>query len=774
MKLKFIIRGILAYRYNAARSLLGLTIGLSCFTIILVWAYAHWSFDRFHEGAENIYLIQNTDTVYYETDMVMPFPLAQELRDHIPEMANTATLTMWPDQDKLSADGSTLFVPITSVEPQVFDILDFDIIASNGKPLMQPDAMALSKSLAIKLFGSSDCIGENLLVKDSILAHVGTVYKDFPENSTFKPVALCSYALNEAAFVHCSGWDSNCYVTLCKVPAKADVKKIGQLITQLLHQEHDKHDLYALSPLTSYHFQPIGEKSIVSHLLMIFFSGLLVLLVSTINYVNLQTAINNKRNKQQAIKRMLGASAFDRVKEALVEIVIYLGLAFLSSIVLSYAILPFIGSVTGLKVLQIVDESTLLLIHLCSAIVIFIVVATYMVLSNAKDVVNGNSLMEQSKKNKLSRGSKVFVVAQFTLAIFIGIAALVMHKQLVFAIESDKGYDSSDLMVVETWDYPFDRHKAAITEYLSSNPNVASFSVCERGFNKLGSRTTGFKRDDWSPEENNFYNVMYRSDEHLLDVVNIPLLAGRFFEPLHFNESKKLVVNETYAIKLGGVNEVINTSLTHAGEDYKIIGVCKDFIFENYYQEIEPLVMLYRTQWICGLMIKSKPGKYAQIAAGLNDLMRSKSDAPFEIDSMEALLSNMYNEEDTQQKLLLLFSILIIVISSLGLVGLTTFIIENSTKEIGIRKVNGATVPEVLLMINVDFIKWVGLAFVLAASLAFVSLNQWLNNFAFRIHLSWWFFIVVGGFALFIALTMVSWQTWRAARRNPVEALRYE
>jgi len=772
-KLKFIIRGIIAYGYNAAISLIGLTIGLSCFTVIIVWAYAHWSFDRFHEDAENIYLVQNTDTLYNETDLVMPFPLAQALRERIPEMASTATITLWPDQYKIRNGETTHYLPITPVEEQIFDILDFDIIAKSGELFANPSGIALSETVAEKLFGSYECIGKTLVVNDSIFGQVGLVYADFPENSSFRPEVVCNYQLNKELFIHCSGWQNHCYATICRVPSNTDLDKVAQLITEMMVTEHEDQDQYALSPLTDYHINPIGEDSKESHLLMVLFSGLLVLVVSCINFVNLQTAINNKRQKQSAIKRMIGASAFDRLKESLQETVIYVFMGCLVSIFVCVTLLPNMSEIVDFDVLKVVSRSELLIINVLIAALVYILLATYMLLIIAKGNLN-QSLLAKTKEGRLNRRSKVFIIAQFALAIFICITTIVMHKQIAFAIESDKGYDSTDLICVETWDYPFEENKVAIIDHLKHDVNVNSFSVCERGFNRLGSRTTGFKKADWSSDENNFYKVMYRCDENLLDVTGIQLITGRFFQPQQFNESTNIVVNETFAKQLGGVDKVVNTTLDNAGREFTIIGVCSDFLFESFYDKIEPLVMLYSKDWICGLLIKTQPGQYAKVAADLNDLMVSKSEAPFSIDPMQQLLSGLYDEEETQQKLLLLFSFLIIIISCLGLIGLTTFIIENSTKEIGIRKVNGAKVSEILLMINRDFIVWVSLAFLIAAPVAYFALNSWLSNFAYRIELSWWIFVVVAILSLLIALLTVSWQSWRAAKRNPIEALRYE
>ncbi|MBS2210007.1 ABC transporter permease [Carboxylicivirga mesophila] len=770
-QLKQTIRGILTNKQNALFSLIGLSIGLSSIIVIIIWALTHLTFDRFHQDAEQIYFIQYTDTLYNETDFVTPFPLAKELRERIAGMEQTATYTYWTDKSRIKADGKEFFIDLTPTEEQMFAILNVDFIGMANGHVLKPTDIALSQSLAQTIFGTVDCVGKTVVLQDSIVSQVGAVYADFPDNSTFKPEALCYYSLSADEFVHCEGWKNWCYVTVAKVPEGANVDELSVQITRLMHDEHEINEVFSLFPLIDYHLQPIGEEAMLKHLFMVFFSGLLVLIVSCVNFINLQTAVYYKRSRQNSIKKMLGVSPGQLIVEVLYESGIYILAALFISLFISYSLLPVISDGLGLNVSEVFSNGQLIAIHGLVAALVFVLVSAYMVIVVIR-TINRTSLIAGATEKKLHKGGQAFVVTQFALAIFIGIAAFSMQKQLSFAIKSDKGYKSDNLMYVETWDYPFDDNKAAIEEYLSQNSKVKAFSVCERSFNTLGSRTTSFTNPEWSEEENDFYKVLYRCDENLFETTQIHLVSGRSFNPAKYNEADNIIINETYAKKLGG--DVVGKTLKAGSKDCRIIGVCKDFQFENFYTTIEPLVIQYREEWICNLLIKTTEGSYSQVANGLQEFMTSRSEAPFTIASMEGLLSELYEEEETQQKLLLLFSALTIIISCLGLFGLTAFIIENKTKAIGIRKVNGATVSQILLMLNRNFALYVIAAFVIACPIAWYAVNKWLENFAYKTEVSWWVFALAGLLALVIALATVSVQSWKAASHNPVEALRYE
>lgn len=770
--LKQAFRNIISLKQHALLIIVGLTIGLSSFTFIAIWTFTHWSFDKFYQNKDQLYLLYSYDSVYNEGDLVMPFPMAPLLRERFPELEHTATYTYWPDNIKIEIGNKVFHEELTPTEEQIFNILEFDFIEKNSQLFASPGDVALSESVALKFFGTTHCIGQNLLIADSITGTVAAVYRDFPQNSTFKPPLLCSYLINPAAFKSCKGWNTYCYYVLTKIPAGVDKDRIRREINEVIKNEQENDLPISFYPLKELHLNHPGEIPLKPNLLLVFFSGLLVLSVSIINFINLLSTGFLKKSPQMGIRKMLGATTRNIVKIAFAEIFLYVLFTLVLTFFITALILPIITQKLGLDFIGILGYGGFAAIHLLIAFIVFLGVSIYPVLFYTRKFRRHESLTTQGKTHRLTNSGKAFLIFQFTIAIFIGIVAFVMQKQLSYAIKTDKGYNAENVLYTECWYYPMAQNKAAIKAYLEQNPNVESFSFAERGFNGLSSRTTSFYPPG-SDEENEKYKAMFRTDENLFETMGVKMVAGRFFEPKKFNEKYNIVINETFARQLGGIDSAMNLPIKN-GYDYHVVGVCQDFLFENFHTAIEPLVIQYNNDWASNILIKTVPGTKRQVADSLDELMKSKSSAPFKIALMSDLVSDLYETEKAQQSLLLLFGFLTLLVSCFGLLGLIIFVAENKTKEIGIRKVNGATIKEIILLLNQDFIKWIFVAFIIATPIAWYAMHSWLENFAYKTNLSWWIFALAGMLALAIALITVSWQSWKAAKRNPVESLRYE
>jgi len=772
-RIKQALRNILALKQNALFNLIGLTLGFSSFTLVSIWAYANVSFDKFHSNYEQIYFVNCIDTSFNDEDLVMPLPMAEFLREKFPELKQTATYHFWPDIYPIKSEDKKFFEKITPADSQIFSILDFNFIQKVGNLFSEPSHLALSESVAIKIFGSPHCVGQKLMISDSINCTVAAVYHDFPENSTLTPAILSSYKTS-SLFMNCTGWNNYCYHTITKIPAHTDIYNLGNKMTKALFEAHEMEEIYSLFPLSKIHLEQPGEKSKTGHLLMIFLSGALVLMVSCINFINLLTAGFLKQNKQSSVKLMLGASKFRLIKGSILESSLYVITALCISILVSFIAEPYLSNQMNLNFLKVFGAAKFLAIHVAVAIVVLLLVSVYPALIYVYRHTCYNSIVNASIKLRQKSADKGFVVFQFAVAIIIGIVAFVMQKQLSHAMHTEKGYDAKDVIIAECWNYPIHNNKAAIKDFLSTNPNVVSYSISERGFNGLGSRTTGFGHPAWTEKQNDKYKVMFRTDENLFKTMGLQLVAGRNFDPEKFNEATNIIVNETYANQLGGVDSCLRLNLKNGDSNYQIIGICNDFLFESFYQSIEPMVILYNTNWTSSVLIKTQANKNSLVMKDFSSFLQTKADDPFEISRHESLISDMYSTEKSQRQLLSIFGVLTIIISCLGLLGLTIFSTENRIKEIGIRKVNGATITEIVSMLNGDFLKWVIVACVIACPVALYLMHKWLQNFAYKTSLSWWIFALAAVSAILIAFLTVSWQTYKAAKRNPVEALRYE
>ncbi|MCT4591014.1 MAG: ABC transporter permease [Carboxylicivirga sp.] len=771
-KLHQTIRNILALRHIALFNVIGLTIGMSSFILIAIWTYTHLSYDKNFEHYNEVYLVQFMDNDSRESDLVVPFQLASYIRGQYPEVESIVTYQAWPDRTKIKAGDKVLFEEINTSESGILNILDFNFISSKNTVFDAVDDMIIAESLANKLYGSIDCVGNRLVLADSLHATIAGVYKDFPANSTFKPTSLCLFELNEDFFKPCTDWNNFCYYSLARIKSKSSITALEEKLNVVFEQDHEFNMTLSFYPLEKLHLNHPGESSMMNHVILVFSSGILVLLVSCLNFVNLLVASFSRRKKQMAVKSFLGATRLNYIIDCWLEIAVYVLFALCCSLVISFQVLPHISQSFQLNPLEMFGLSWFIIMHIVIAVIIAFIVSLY---PSLYYVFKGNSKLVSNINYRTGRPTigKAFIVFQFSIAIVICIAAFVMQRQLSYTSNKDKGYNAEGVIVAECWDYPLQEKKAAISEYLSSNPHVQSFSYTNGGFDGLGSRTTAYNKAGADDNEKELYKVMYKSDEKMFETMQIKMLAGRAFMPEKFNENNNLIINETFANALGGIDSALNVRFK-GGNEVKVIGICNDFLFEDFYTEVEPLIIRYNTNRTYHLLVKTSVDKQMEVQSDISAFLKAQADGPFTIKPMNLLVSEMYQKEASQQKLIFIFGLLTIIVSCLGLLGLTFFIIDNKTKEIGIRKVNGAKILEILAMLNKDFIKWVVIAFVIACPIAWYAMDKWLENFAYKTNLSWWIFALAGIVSLGIALLTVSWQSWKAASRNPVEALRYE
>ncbi|MCU4156524.1 ABC transporter permease [Carboxylicivirga sp. A043] len=771
-KLHQTIRNILALKHIALFNVIGLTIGMSSFILIAIWTYTHFSYDKNFEHHNEVYLIRGMENDSQESDLVVPFQLAGYIKGKYPEVDAVVSYQYWPDRTKIQAGETILYEEINATEQDILEILDFNFITAKSNLFDASSEILICESLANKLFGSIDCIGNNLIVSDSINATVAGVYKDFPSNSTFQPTSVCLFELDEDLFKPCTEWNNFCYYSLARIKSNASIAALEEKLNVVFQNDHEFDMTLSFYPLDKVHLNHPGEESLLGHVLLVFSSGVLVLIVSCLNFVNLLVASFGRRKKQMAVKGFLGATRFNYILDCWLEIGVYVVLALCFSILISIQALPVISQSFQLNPLEVFGINWFILMHIAIAFLITLIVSLYpsfYYAFRAKQKLVSNTNINSTRPTI----GKAFIVFQFGISIIICIAAFVMQRQLNYTSNRDKGYNPEGVIVAECWDYPIQEKKVAITEYLSSNPHIQSFSFTNGSFDGLGSRTTGFNRVDAEANQKELYKVMYKSDEKLFETMQVKMLAGRTFIPEKFNESKSVIINETFASELGGVDSALDVRLKNF-EVYQVVGVCSDFLFEDFYTAVEPLVIHYNTNRTYHLLIKTTVDKQMEVQGDVSAFLKSQSDGPFTIKPMSLLVSEMYLKEASQQQLIFIFGLLTIIVSCLGLLGLTFFIIDTKTKEIGIRKVNGAKVSEVLMMLNKDFIKWVAIAFIIACPIAWYAMNSWLSNFAYKTELSWWIFALAGLVAMAIALITVSWQSWKAARRNPVESLRYE
>ncbi len=776
--LKAIYRKALKYKSYAAINIVGLATAFALSSLLLLFVYNEFHVDAFHHNRDRIYRIVDAND---GTAFTNPL-LAGELKSAFPEIEEVTRV-------RHNANGFYKYdhsvVDITydmCFDSTVFRIFDFKLIAGSEKESLQnPFSIVLTKSISTKIFGEKNPLGEVLKYNNLCDFTVTGIIEDLPLNSTFKVDAILPFHSLAYLWREYTGKpsdeflkrDNSSFHTYIMFKPGVDVGSTEDKITAFSKDKSYGQD-FKLQPMSDIYFGynnrdrwiHKGEKSMVV-LLMSVAIGLLV--ISIINYINLNSAITLNNLFNFGIKKILGAKPWQVILNSIVETVMY----FATSIGLAVFIVLLIKQPFQNILVQEYHFSSLLTgtnIAVVLGILLFVIMLSGMApvqyfkkapasaVIKMKHVGNGAS-------NLLNRQ---LIIVQFFIAILFIASAITIKKQVNYINHKDLGFDKELLVYVDLKSYNLTPSEAGVLkEKLMSDSRIQNISYSSGVFGDVRRGMTS---------ELNGKKLLYRripTDAEYVKTLKYRIVEGRDFS----NDMKTDETTKAYIVNqaLARAFEMKNPLLERLN-DHPIIGVVEDFNFEPVQNSIQPVALLCNPSealWIANIRLASGDLK-SSIQYIENVFKALKPDSPFSYSFADDRIATYYRKELQFSKLSAVFSIINILISCIGLVGLVLFAISGRIKEIGIRKVNGAKVSEILAMLNRDFVKWVLIAFVIATPIAYYAMHKWLENFAFKTTLSWWIFALAGLLALGIALLTVSFQSWKAATMNPVEALRYE
>jgi ABC-type antimicrobial peptide transport system permease subunit len=637
------------------------------------------------------------------------------------------------------------------------------------------ESVVISEDLANRYYGGKNPVGEILNIKGYGETYktvtVTGVYKNFPENSSLDFDFIIPFSLEDKSYAE--NWGAFAFATFILLDKNADYEQINTKISpvykNVINNDHYTSSLFPLinlhlySSLSFFNNQNQGNIRLINVLIFI---ALLILLIACINYINLATARSIKKIKEVSIKRILGISRKKILAGFLTEAILFSVISFHLAIIIVEIIRPVFNTLTGKNITinyfepQLVIGATVIILvtSIVSAIYPYLYITSNRPVMYLKNKING------SKKGVFIR--KSLVVIQFTISIILIIFSGVIIKQLNYIYSKDLGFDKENILIINSSD--FGDKVNIFKESILKNTGVISSTN--------GSLPVGVGwADKWSWEGKEAGNRMevkrISADADYLKTINIKLKKGRFFST-EYNDSGSIVINQKFANEIGK-KDILGENIYFREKPYKIIGVTDNFYSNHFSAEIQPTAFLNNsTYW---LLIKVKNNKSNETIDFIQSEFRKiVTDRPFEYSMLQQEFDGLYSTEVKTGKLFSYFSILAIFISSLGLFGISIFAAEQRTKEIGIRKALGASSDKILEMLNLEFLKLVGVAYLLSCPVAYYLTKTWLQNFVYRTGLSWWIFMIAGIFVLLIALLTISWQSFIAARKNPVESLRYE
>jgi len=767
-KLNFLLRSLISNKISSLITIIGFSVSLSMALVIIAFLINESGYDKSYPNIDRIYRVFSDDN---------NASVREDFKDMLPEKYpsveaacryNNYSATLTYDEKPYKGQ-------MVVTDASFFKIFSTQFITGfHSSTLESPDDVVLTESFSRSIFGNIDPVGKTLTVEYNYPLTVTGVIKDLPANSSIK----ADFFTNSRKKIiyesssDGSGNEVNFFRLFILAKKSSNIKELEKLLTNDLSSVTYKFGSVKkinLIPFSkSYFIQGInGSQTLHSNLKLLkllAFISLIIILLAVFNYINLTTASHTGRFKEIGIRKTLGAGKKQVFMQFICESLIVCLLSFFLALFISSIWVPHFERCLGGRIIlsNIYDPYWLLMIF-CGVIAISFISGLYPALAVSR--LKPTAIFEKSQtsvKNKFSLRALLNIL-QYAVSICLIIAIIILSRQIGFVRTKDYGYKSDQLLKVDIHWRLADRVNALKNELLEF-PSIKNLCFSH------GSPGEIYMTSSWNllGGENEIISVL-TVDSAFFDVFGLEIISGRKLFPSDFD--KVCYINET-AYKKTGWSSIEGKKYY----GYEIIGVVKDFNFSSLYNKIGPLVIPVSSEMgISHMTIKLSPGNIPQSILILEDTWK-KICPGYELKYQfyDDWLNSMYSNEERLSAAIRLFAILAIIISCLGIVGLAEFSIKKRTKEIGIRKVNGARTIEVLTILNKAFLRWVIIGFLIAVPVSWYIMRIWLESFAYRTRLSWWIFAAGGILAMAIALLTVTLQSWRAARRNPVEALRYE
>ena len=716
---------------------------------------------------------------------VNPAAMPAELKVKMPEIEEATRISQFQMRVLQVAEKKFEEKQLLCVDSNFLRTFTYPLTKGDSKTaLMRPDAIIITESMATKYFGKENPLGKYIKRDPGVNMIVTGVMKDVPAVSHIKFDAIMpmSSIYNENWDLKNNVWDNFNFFTYLKVNKEFDRNGIQKLNARIdeIYKQHEK-DLkvnFWLQPLTDIHLLSDFQVDIPGHgnmqyVNIFFVVAIFILVVACINYMNLATARSERRAKEVGLRKVVGAGRKQLIGQFLGESLLITLLALAIAIGAVYLLLPAFRQLSGKQIHFNILEGKWILIVAGIAIVTGILSGSYPAL-----FLSGFQPVRVLKGSKIiTGGNKLFrnglVVTQFAVSIILLAGTVVVYQQLKFIREMNLGFDKSNLVYTNMKGEMWSKQDALKNE-LRRNPLTGDFAVINDIPVDLTSGTVNVHWEGKDPNSQVVFPTLHVSEE-FFDVFKMTMLAGRPFSKEFKSDTSNYILNEK-AVKVMGMTpeSAVGKPLALWNKKGTIVGVVKDFNFKPVQQPIEPMI-LGLNQWGGVIVVRTKPGKTAETIAALEKIVVSVNPTfPFSYDFLDQNIANLYQGEQRMGSLFNIFAVLAIIISSLGLYGLSAFMAEQRTKEIGVRKVLGASVSNMVVMLSSGVTRLILVAVVIAVPVAWWAISSWLESFAFRVNMSWVIFLGASLAALMIGWITVSFESIKAALANPVKSLRNE
>ncbi len=774
-------------------NIIGLSVGMAMSLLIIWYLQYQTSFESDIPEVEKIYRLISKDKNNGNLSFGNPLPMAQTIREDYPgisqivAISNTESLSVTVGDSKYNIDAS-------AASGDIFSLLNIRLETGSAPEILEePGSAVVSRTCAQKLFGNDNPVGKSFQA-DTYLGErtftVRTIMNDPPVNSEFRAAMYLSWE-----YMNPQDWRKNWwwFGTHILVKAKTEAQKtdIEQKINTILARHeapyiNGRFD-FQLIPLRESHFRPEIENKLVEAVspqllwVLAIVAGFIIL-IACINFINLAIGQSERNTKETGICKVLGASRSKLMLNFLFATLSKSVLAALLAGTLVFFLAPYFRELARIEAINPFSSPVIWLVLTGMVVVSGLLSGLYpaIIVSRPKPVTLLSNRKSVTSHPGLFR--KILVTIQFSVATALIISVLFIFRQISFLKQHDLGFNKEGLIALDVSSLSNDleviRRKAAVLEQEISGeaiPNGIVSIGTEESLPGTGYRNAPTVFDPGTGEA--YTAIAVGIDENYSDVLELPATEGRNFAKDRTSDHDGILINETLKHKLGWTS-IENKQLALETKDSRVnvIGVFKDVNINSLVQSIPPMVYCYKGYSYPQYMVfRISPEKEGQARSLIrHEWKKIAGDKPVTVFSVTDRFDSMYGNEERLSKIIAAFCLIAVVLSCFGLLSHIALSVTYRTKEIGIRKVNGAKISEVMVILNKDFVKWVAIAFIIATPVAYYSMHKWLENFAYKTTLSWWIFALAGLLALGIALLTVSWQSWKAATRNPVDALRYE
>ena len=784
-------RSLINDKLHSFINIAGLSIGMTVAILIGLWLHDELSFDKsFKNHGRIARVVQNvTNNGEVQTWWSVPYPLSNEIRTqygsdfkHISMAVNWGTHLVTVGNKKFRETGAYF-------EKEMPEMFSLNMLQGKQNSLYDPSAILLSASAANAYFGKENPINRIIQIDHQTPLKVAGVYQDFPQNSTFADLNFISswdfwYKANGELKDMDDPWRPNFTSLFVEINDNTDFDKVSAKIKDVKLKKvnallQKKKPALFLIPMDRWHLYSeykngVNTGGAIKYVHMFSIIGVFVLLLACINFMNLSTAKSEKRAREVGIRKTIGSRRRQLIFQFLSESFLTVALAFLFAILLTQFTLPFFNYVSNKKMSILWDSPLFWLSGLAFILLTAFIAGSYpaFYLSSFRPVKVLKGTFKAGRYAALPR--RVLVVVQFTVSVALIIGTLVIYRQIQFAKNRPVGYSRANLITVSNGDTSIHAHFDAVKEDLLQSGAVTSIAESESPTTGIWNSTSGFSWPGKDPNLSTDFGVVNAS----LDfgkTVGWQLKEGRGFSKDFLTDSSAVILNEA-AVKYMNLKHPVGETVTWWGKPLKVIGVVQNMVIESPYDEARPTIYPALSYPGNVTIIKLNPAASANVALQKIEPIFKKfnPDQPFEYKFVDEEYAKKFGDEERVGRLAGFFASLAVVISCLGLFGLTSFVAEQRKKEIGVRKVLGASVFSVWNLLSRDFVMLVIISFLIAVPLSFYFMHNWLQNYNYRVSMSWWIFAAAGAGALFVTFVTVSFQAIKAAVASPVKSLRTE